>query len=216
MSTGDTKDRILEAAEALFARQGFVATSLRNVIAEAGVNLAAVHYHFGSKEELIRAVFERRFSPINRRRIELLDELLASAPAPPALEEVLTLLLRPLLGAAGGEASDWSRVGILVGRVHTELDLAVKGVFYDQFQEVADRYTEVLGSLLPHLSKQDFAYRFHFAIAAMAASLVHPEEIRQISRGRIDPTADPELFLRRWVAFTAGGLRAPAVEGAES
>ena len=72
MASAETKDRILDAAESLFARQGFSSTSLRSVIAEAGVNLAAVHYHFGPREELIRAVFARRFDPINRKRIELL------------------------------------------------------------------------------------------------------------------------------------------------
>ena len=73
MSTADTKLTILDTAERLFADHGFGATSLRNIISEAEVNLAAVHYHFGSKEALIKAVLERRIIPLNLERLRLLD-----------------------------------------------------------------------------------------------------------------------------------------------
>ena len=67
---GDTKERILDSAEKLFADAGFDGTSLRGITAGAGVNLAAVHYYFGSKEALVQAVLARRLEPINRRRID--------------------------------------------------------------------------------------------------------------------------------------------------
>ena len=69
----DTKERILDAAERLFGRHGIEQSSLRAITAEAGVNLAAVNYHFQSKEVLARAVFARRIGPVNRRRLEMLE-----------------------------------------------------------------------------------------------------------------------------------------------
>src|SRR5437588_10537254 len=86
-----TKDRILDAAEGLLARHGFEATSLRAITAAAGVNLAAVNYHFQSKDALIRAVIARRIGPINEKRLEMLDAIEAAAgdgplPIAPVIE----------------------------------------------------------------------------------------------------------------------------------
>lgn len=212
MATADTKERILAAAESLFARQGFSATSLRNVIAEAGVNLAAVHYHFGSREKLVQAVFGWRFDPINQERLVLLSAL-EDGRDRVTVEKILDCLLLPILRATREQPEGWTMVGALVGRVHTEPDLEVRRIFYDQFEEVGDRFLRALGRLLPDLPGEELYYRFHFSIAAMAASLVNPEEVRFLSKGRLDPTADPERFVRRWSTFVAAGLRAaPTVE----
>ena len=81
-----TKDKILDAAEALFMEHGFEATSLRSITAAAGVNLAAVNYHFGTKEELFQAVLTRRLDPMNQKRVDLLTRLEhEAAPARAAL-----------------------------------------------------------------------------------------------------------------------------------
>lgn len=233
MASTDTKDRILDSAEGLFAKRGFASTSLRNVIAEAGVNLAAVHYHFGSREELIRAVFARRFEPINRERLRLLTEFETAAkggddpgdrpgdepgqapgrrPGVDALETILAILVGPFLAAAREQGEEWSTVGLLVGRVYTEPDFEVRRLLHEQFQEVSDRFSVTMKRCLPNLSDEEFAYRFHFVVAAMAVSLVHTEDIRMLSHGRIDPARDPEVFARRWISFAAAGLRAPATD----
>jgi AcrR family transcriptional regulator len=121
MSTADTKTTILDAAEALFAEHGFVATSLRQLTTRAGVNLAAVNYHFGSKDELARAVLLRRIAPVNAERRRRLDAL----PQPATVEHVVRAFVEPVLRAGelvGGEnrpgrAADWCR---LVGRINVE------------------------------------------------------------------------------------------------
>ena len=66
MAATDTKERILDAAELLFAAHGFAGTSLRAVTREAGVNLAAVHYPYGTEEDLLRAVLGRIVIAVNR------------------------------------------------------------------------------------------------------------------------------------------------------
>ncbi len=82
-SSAHTRDRILSTAEALFMERGYAGTSMRMVTARARVNLAAVNYHFGSKEALIREVFERRLAPLNSARIGYLDRLEAKARGRP-------------------------------------------------------------------------------------------------------------------------------------
>ena len=92
----DTKEQILDVAERLFADRGFHATPLRDITSEAGVNLASVNYHFGSKEALLAAVLERRLSPVNARRLELLDAIEAAAgTGAPNAEEVIRAFLSP-------------------------------------------------------------------------------------------------------------------------
>src|SRR5215831_1778832 len=103
-----TKERILNAAERLFSRHGIEATSLRTITAEAGVNLAAVNYHFQSKDALVRSVVARRVGPVNERRLALLDGYEAAAgDGPLALEQVLDAFLRPVLEIYGSHAREF-------------------------------------------------------------------------------------------------------------
>src|SRR5437868_10883477 len=103
----DTKQRILDVAEQLFADNGFAGTSLRRIIAAAEVNLAAVHYHFRSKESLLEAVLMRRMVPLNDERLALLNQLEQEARGEGAdLEEILVAFIGPpmrlILNPSGG------------------------------------------------------------------------------------------------------------------
>ncbi len=114
----NTKDRILDTAERLFARDGFEATSLRAITAEANVNLAAVNYHFQSKEALVQAVIGRRMGPVNAQRLALLDAYEAEAGgAPVPLEKIMDAFLRPVVEMS--EATPTNSCP-LIGRLYTE------------------------------------------------------------------------------------------------
>ena len=95
-SFGDTQTQILDAAEQLFAEQGFGATSLRSIIRAADVNLAAIHYHFGSKEKLIVATIERMAQPIVQAELQQLAAVQAEHPQP-TVEAILHAMLAPAL-----------------------------------------------------------------------------------------------------------------------
>src|ERR1700728_3725650 len=114
----NTKDRILDTAEHLFARDGFDATSLRAITAEAGVNLAAVNYHFQSKEALVQAVIGRRMGPVNAQRLALLDAYEAEAgdDAVP-VAKILDAFLRPVVEMVGSHAHEFVP---MIGRLYTE------------------------------------------------------------------------------------------------
>jgi AcrR family transcriptional regulator len=208
MATSDTRLKILDAAEALFSSQGFAATSLRSVTGAAGVNIAAVNYHFGSKDELVSAVFARRLEPLNAKRHQLLNDAVARAKdGCPPVEAVLESLIRPaveLWGGTGGEASSIAR---LIGRAHSENDLHVRRLVFEQFATTTRRYCEVLARILPDIGDAELYTRFHFAIAAMASTLVDPERLGLLSDGLVDGH-DMDAMVARLVAFLAGGLTA--------
>src|SRR6056300_931024 len=117
MSDTDTKTAILDAAETLFVEQGFEGASLRSVTSMANVNIAAIHYHFGSKDALVKAVLERRLSPINQERLDLLNALeLSCADRNLQLEDILRALFEPALKMTEFGGVSQSNIARLIGR----------------------------------------------------------------------------------------------------
>src|SRR5438045_7607516 len=114
----DTKQRILDSAERLFAEHGFEGTSLRTIIADAKVNLAAIHYHYRSKEALLDAVIFRRLEPINRERLRLLAECEAGV-GPLSLEGVLEAFFAPAV-RVGADPICGKIFCRLIGRIFSE------------------------------------------------------------------------------------------------
>jgi len=204
----DTKERILDTAERLFGEQGYGATSLRHIIAEAGVNLASVHYHFGSKEELLDAVVVRKLAPINAERMALLAE--AEAAAAGGLvptNRFLEAFLRPAVMRAGRDPGFCK----LMGRLHGEG--LMPRVVHNNFQEIGARFLGGMRRALPDLSDDEAAWRIHFMVGAMAQTLKGPPDYPGLAAGNAE---DPEMLLRRIVAFLGAGFRAPATQSTQS
>jgi len=200
----NTKDRILDAAERLFARDGFEATSLRAITTEAQVNLAAVNYHFQTKDALVEAVVGRRIRPVNEQRIGLLDAYQAqSAGAPLPLERVLDAFLRPIVEMVSGHAREFVP---LIGRLYTEPGDFAEKLYKQQFEHL--RFFPVLSRILPDLPADELAWRLHFAIGALAHTMAASKMLELMSGGRCH-IADPERTLARLKSFIAAGLTAP-------
>jgi AcrR family transcriptional regulator len=192
----DTKERILDVAERLFAEQGFANTSLRHIITEAGVNLAAVHYHFGSKDELLDELIRRRVDPVNRARIETLDRLEAEAGGKPLeVEAILRAFLEPGVKAALEHPS----LIRLTGRLHAE-GLA-HDVLHRHFEAMARRYMAAAKRTLPDLQEDELVLRFHYLGGSIAASVVHESFPVEAARMR--------RLVATLIAFLKGGLMAP-------
>ena len=201
-----TKDRILDTAERLFARDGIEATSLRTITAEAGVNLAAVNYHFQSKDALVKSVVARRVCPVNQRRLALLDAYEAAAgDGPLPLERVLDAFLRPVMEIYGSHAREFAP---LMGRMYTEPGHFVEEIYKDHLQPVAGRFIGAYERALPGLPRVELLWRMHFSIGALAHTLGAANLLRIMSDGQCDPT-DLEGTLRRMKAFMKAGLEAP-------
>jgi AcrR family transcriptional regulator len=200
----DTKEKLLDTAEALFGTQGFSATSLRQIIAEAGTNLAAIHYHFGSKEELLDAIVIRKAGPVNEERLKMLDAIEA-AGGRPDVERILEAFLMPM-AAAGHESPGFVR---LMGRIQAEGLLM--HVIQRNFQQVLARFLPVLRSALPHLSDEEFRARLHFMIGAMSHTMCGAPDFTNVA-------ADPGGLTKRMerlIRFLSGAFRAPAPKEAQ-
>jgi AcrR family transcriptional regulator len=207
-----TKDRILAAAEHLFANSGFEATSLRDITTAAGVNLAAVNYHFRSKDDLIRAVFERRLRPINQARLERLRGYMETVGSGPVeLEPVFRAFLEPVVALHADSAG--RDLGRLLGRTYVETSSPARQVFLDLMREVARPFTDAFRSALPGVDQVELLWKIHFSIGAMAHTMAGTEHLKFISGGLCNPAATDEL-IEHLVAFLAAGVRAPVARHA--
>jgi AcrR family transcriptional regulator len=196
----ETRLKILDMAERLFGEEGYKAVSLRHITAAAGVNLAAIHYHFGSKEELLDELIMRKAAPVNEERMEGLKRLKAAAgPNPIALEDLLEAFLVPAFHSAD-RSPEWAK---LMGRLHAEG--VMPAVARKHFGPVGGCFLAELRRSLPLLPEDELAWRAHFAIGAMAHALTAmPLEL--LRRTESEP---PSEVARRVVAFLSGGFRAP-------
>ncbi len=204
----DTKDRILDAAERLFGEQGYAAVSLRHIIAEADVNLAAIHYHFGSKEELLDQLVGRVVGPVNRARLDMLERFEADACGGPIpVEQILEAFLVPT-----GQLL--SRVSVkLMGRLYGEG--LMPALVERHFKPAGKRFVNALRRTLPHIPDEEFFWRVEFMIGAMAHSMMQTQILHPVA-GAGDGPADmsPGSRAARRIAslisFSAAGLSAPA------
>ena len=196
----DTKTRILDTAEKLFGENGFDATSLRDITAQADVNLAAVNYHFQSKDSLIDAVIARRIEPVNRRRLEMLD---AAGPNP-TIEQIVEAFVVPL-------AEPNMAMVPMIGRAMGNPNLFLMRFFKRHFEEIAQRFREAFAKAAPELTPAERMWRITFMAGAMAHVLSWSNIIGEMSNGLCDPT-DRKDVTARLVRFVAAGFRAPEVK----
>ena len=201
----ETKERILDVAERLFADFGYKATSLRDITSEAGVNLASVNYHFGSKDALLAALLDRRFAPFNHRRLELLDELEASTDGAVELVDLVRAFLSPPFELHPGDTEDRRTLLRLVGRIHSETD-DVRAAFITLFEPIISRFTTAFQHALPHLDADEVTWRIHFLVGSMAHTMMWCESF--VSETTRCP--DPNEILRSLVQFGTAGLDAPS------
>lgn len=206
----DTRERILAAAESLFMERGYAATSLRMITAKAGVNLAAVNYHFGSKEALIREVFERRLGPLNSARIACLDRFEAQARGRPlTAEQIMEAIVAPALRVNVDPLSGAAVFLRLLGRAFSEPAEYMGDILSAQYRQVVVRFKGALVRALPQIPDHELTWRMHFMFGALSYTMAGNDALKLIATCNLDGADDPEAIIRRLVPFLAAGLRAP-------
>jgi len=206
----DTKDRILAAAEALFMEQGYASTSLRSITAKARVNLAAVNYHFGSKEALIREVFERRLGPLNQARLDYLRRLESEAEGQPlTAEQVLEAMIAPALQLSRDPLKRGAAFIRLLGRALSEPADTMKQVLPPHYRDVVLCFKDAFARSLPDVPEQELIWRMHFTFGAMAYAMAGNDALQLIATCAAEGADDAEAIIGRLVPFLAAGLKAP-------
>ncbi len=208
-----TKVRILDAAEHLFMEHGFEATSLRAITTGAGVNLAAVNYHFGSKEELFQAVLTRRLDPMNQQRLALLTQYEhASAPAPVDCEQILAALFLPALSLARDRTRGGENFLRLLGRAYADPAPFIRQFLSEQYAVMIARFKAAFGRALPWLPKKELSWRLHFIMGALSYTLAATDALKLIAELTPRQLNDDEALLHRLAPFLLAGLRSPVIE----
>ena len=215
-NTGDTCERILNAAEQLFMEHGFDGASMRMLTSGAGVNLAAINYHFGSKEGLLQAVFKRRLAWLNSERLRILDELEAQAKGAPLRPSSILEAYFGTLFAMGEREELGGMVFLrLLGRTLTEPAPFIREFFSGEYQQVIDRYKAALARALPEVPNEEIVWRLQFMLGAMSYAIAGTDVLRVLGGGALanDNSGDFALRLRdRLMPFLLAGLRAPLPE----
>jgi len=209
----DTRERILDAAEHLFMEHGYDGTSMRQITGDAAVNLAAVNYHFGSKESLMQEVFRRRLDWLNEERLRVLDEL-EQAAGGKALKP--SQIVDGFFGTLLRLADDKQRGGIvflrLLGRTHTEPSEFIRAFLAHEYAGVMERYKQALFKALPDVPRAEIVWRFHFMLGATSYAIAGTDALRLVADWEIealDAVDHVDRLVPRLMSFLLGGLRAP-------
>ena len=189
---------------------GFEGTSMRLLTSKAEVNLAAVNYHFGSKDALIEAVFRRRLDPINAARIAALERLEAEAGGRPLAPE---LVIRAFVGEslrmiedARGGGRNFIR---LLGRTYTDPSKEIRALIGQMYAPAMERYKAALEHALPHMPREELVWRMHFMFGTLAYTLAATDTVQLIAGVKPEDRYDARLLEERLCAFLASGLAAP-------
>lgn len=205
-----THEKILDSAEKLFAENGFRATTLRQITRSAGVNIAAVNYHFGSKEALYVEVVQRRIRPINAARLARLTEAVAKGgDQPPPLADVLDILIRPVFDVHQDPTRGGEHIVRIIARCLTEPLPFMSELLATEFHPVLARFSQVIRRHAAHLAPEEFMWRLSFVVGAMQHTLATIHEMSALTRG-ICRDNDYEGALRRFILAAVAVFSAPA------
>jgi AcrR family transcriptional regulator len=213
MAQKDTARSILDSAEELFSERGFAETSLRNITTRAGVNLAAVNYHFGSKKELIQAVFARFLAPF----CDDLGKALRGyehglAGQSPQLDALLRLLAETSMAAGGGNAR---RLGIfmrLLGLAYSQEQGHLRKFLRNHYGAVFERYMQLVTAASPELSDEERFWRIHFMLGATVFTLSGVESLTAMAKHDLGVSTGIDGVVDKLVPFLSSGFQAPHQE----
>lgn len=210
-TTPDAKTRILDAAERLFMENGFAATSVRMITGAAGVPVALVNYHFGSKQGLMEAVYERALGSRGGSRVSYLDKLEAEAAGQPIAVDVLVdAFLSSALRLTRKDSVTGEVFKQLIGRAFYEPGPGTEAFFPAEYREAVDRYRQAFMRALPDLSQDDVVWRMYFFVGIVAYAMAGKDVMRMTETYSLSDAGDPESILARLKPFIVAGFLAPA------
>jgi len=203
-----TKNKILDAAENLFANKGFNGTSLREITSLADVNLAAVNYHFGSKKELIKAVMSRYMNELSPR-LESSLSILCQQQETPDLIEVFSAFIEPLLSLNEFKDNGTSNFLQLLGRGYTDSQGFLRWFLTTQYPGVIDNFVKAVQLAYPQLTAEDIFWRLHFTMGTVVFTMSSSDALMDIAQSDFDQNVDISDVIHKVIPFVAAGVGAP-------
>ena len=210
----DTRERLLDVAERLFSEEGYEATSGRQITLQANANIASIHYHFGSKKELLGEVLKRRQEPITRARLERL-EALEAADEPASVEDILAAFLEPALYRARHPENPTARISKLVSRLLIEKPKDLDSIVTAPFASVLVRFLDALSQALPDIPRPELFMRLQMTLGVLIHIATGLQEAPVVADFEA-PGDDDAALLRPVISFLAAGFRSPATQVAVS
>jgi len=206
------REAILCAAEVLFSTNGFNAVSIRDIAHEAGANPGSVTYHFKSKDGLLLEIYRRHCGPMNRRRAELLAAAKRVRDLQDRLEAIVRAYVLPAFSSGSDLAGGGARFTRLRAVMQAEGNDVVGRIIAQTFDDISHAFIDAIHESLPHIPRTVLVWRGHFLLGALYYSLISPERVTRLSRGRADGE-DPGDAIEQLVRTTVAALQAPAADG---
>ena len=201
------KERILDAAERLFARHGFYGISVRDITEAAEVDVALVSYHFGGKRELFTAVFQRRAEELNPERLAMLEEVRrASLPGVPSLEAIVNAFTYPMLERSARGGPGWKSYFALVAQVNNSPEWGPV-LMTQHFDPLVQKFIAVLQEALPGCPSREVYWGYQFLTGALTLTFAETGRIDKLSGG-LCKSSDLDSVHQRLAPFVAAGFRA--------
>jgi len=209
-SPSDARNRILDAAEQLFTEHGFAATSVRKITAAAGVPLALVNYHFGSKQGLMEAVYARALGQGGAQRLSYLDRLEQDAGGQPvALARLVDAFIDSAMRLDRKDSLPGAVFKQLIGRAFYEPGAGGEDFFPSEYRELIDRYKQAFGRALPHLAEAEVVWRMYFFVGLVAYVMAGKDVMRMLELDAVAGQTELADAMDRLRPFITAGFEAP-------
>ncbi len=206
-----TRTKILDAAEQVFIENGIDGTSLRQIMIAAGVNIAAIHYYFGTKDDLLRAVVRRRSDVVKNERWNLIQAALAADGNTTPIEAWLKAWLKPYIDGIGSQNSHWRNFLLIMHAVviAQTTDPTSADLIRETYNDVRDKYVTTLAQVLPHLTEEEIFWRYRCLVSVLRVCVV--TRFRNgVASGQEVSSSDLETMIEHIIPFLLGGLGAPS------
>ncbi|EDP99253.1 TetR/AcrR family transcriptional regulator [Shewanella benthica] len=208
VNRSDTKTRILDAAEKLFAERGFSETSLRLITSKAEVNLASVNYHFGSKKELIRAVLARYldvFMPAASSEIVSLQ----SSNKDASLNDIFSTLVKPLLDLNQLRSEGTRTFLQLLGRGYIESHGHLMWFITTHYGDHLTQFVKAVVDSAPHIPPAEMFWRLHFTLGTVVFTMASADALTEIAAADFGEHNDIEAVIRKVIPYISAGVAVP-------
>jgi AcrR family transcriptional regulator len=202
-----TREQILASAEILFSEKGFRGVSVREITQHAGVNLAAIHYHFGSKEELFVEMVRSVVEPLNRLRLQRMEAIMQADPKPP-FRELIAAMIEPMIEAMGVGGELKPHRLLMAGRAHLESAEVTELMQEKLFGELKRRFAEAVASYFPEVPQERMAGRVFLTVSLFIGTMVQTRRVQSEGAGESGAEGCQRIW-RDMIEYAAAGIAAP-------